>query len=440
MPRLCRHRLLASRPPLVGRRTKIRMVFESNTRTAGAPLFTGGMALLSVPPTGNRLRSYNPYSPCKGKARSPGSRQAAWGNPELFPKGLLMSVTQLSRTPDQARGIVRFQTQGGFGSASLMCSMVGGSGMFFAIAAPEYEFETRKQELVRILKSFSFSSAKPDGGQAQTGPPDIQFTKFSDPREGAFTVSVPVGWQVDGRTVRFSATDVRYFTQAVSPDGIKVSIGDPNVPPFVVPNETMNWTGFTEGRWYQTTDGTRMMVRRFIPGLPFAREYVSSALARGAAGLEVVDQRERPELAQAVNNINAQAGGGFVQTTLTFGDVSFRFSNNGTPMGGYCLAGTELTSAAGTGVWSVRHLYSFVAPGDKVSMASSVLTRMIQSVEVNPQWFAAQLGTTAAVSKIVTQTNNYISPGPERIVLERATECRSPRPAVFRHDPGSAAR
>ncbi|MCW5980970.1 MAG: hypothetical protein KIT09_23010 [Bryobacteraceae bacterium] len=333
-------------------------------------------------------------------------RQSGWGDPGLMPGASLISATQLSRSPDQARGVATYQTRGGLGRAVILCVMFDGPGTLYGIGAPERDFDALKQDLVRIVQSFSFTAAQQSpGGQVAPGEPAISFTKFSDPRENAFTTAVPSGWQVNGGTMRLSATDVRHFVHAASPDGMTVAIGDADIPPFVLPNETMNWTGFTEGRWYQTMDGTKMMVRRFVPGLAFAREYAASTLARGAGGLELLDQRERPELAQSVNALS----GGLAQTTLSFGEVSFKLSRDGVQTAGYCLAGTEMISMAGTGVWTVRHLYNFVAPEPKVALASSVLTRMIQSVEINPQWFAAQQGTTAAVSRIVTETNNHIS-------------------------------
>jgi hypothetical protein len=332
--------------------------------------------------------------------------RASWLDAELLAGARLDSAVPLSRQPDQARAVISYASGRGPGRAVALCTMFGATGMVFAIAAPESEFDRHRETLVRILQSFSFAGAR--AGSASPGAPQIQYTRFQDPREGSFSLDVPAGWKVDGGLVRLSPTDLRGFLHAQSPEGVFVGLGDPNIPPFVVPNEMHLVTGFSEGSWYQLADGSRLMVRSYVPGLAFAQEYVASALGRGG-GLEILDQRERPELAQAVRNAFGQLDNAYFSSTLTFGEVSFRLARSGQTLAGFCLAGPELHTAMGTGIWYVRHLYVTLAPEGRTALASAVMERMLKSYEVNPQWFASQLRLTGNVSRIVSETHDYVS-------------------------------
>jgi len=49
---------------------------------------------------------------------------------------------------------------------------------------------------------------------------------------------------------RFASVDTRGALEVAFPDGkIRISLGDPNVPPFTEPNRMLALTGFREGSW-----------------------------------------------------------------------------------------------------------------------------------------------------------------------------------------------
>jgi hypothetical protein len=89
--------------------------------------------------------------------------------------------------------------------------------------------------------------------------------------------------------------------------------------------------------------------------------------------------------------------------------VSFETTLNGQPAAGYVLASTEMMAMMGTGTWNVKGLYFFLAPIDQAGAASSILGEMLRSVRVNPQWFYSNLKMVGDVSKIVAETNEYVS-------------------------------
>jgi hypothetical protein len=82
---------------------------------------------------------------------------------------------------------------------------------------------------------------------------------------------------------------------------------------------------------------------------------------------------------------------------------------DGQPLRGYSFAGTQMTSAYGTGVWNAQYLHGYLAADDAVETANAVLNRMVESARVNPQWAAMQQSVAAQSAEIVRRTNAEIA-------------------------------
>jgi hypothetical protein len=78
-------------------------------------------------------------------------------------------------------------------------------------------------------------------------------------------------------------------------------------------------------------------------------------------------------------------------------------------MSGYYFAGTQLTLHSAGGIWNVEHLGGFLAASPRAAEAQTVLGRIIQSIQVNPQWASMQQNIAANTSQIVSRTNQEIS-------------------------------
>lgn len=81
------------------------------------------------------------------------------------------------------------------------------------------------------------------------------WVRYTDNAEGAFSMEVPVGWQVEGGMYRFGYLDVRWMMDVRSLDGkVIIRVNDPNVPPMFcraltrVPPD-MQPSGRTCSRW-----------------------------------------------------------------------------------------------------------------------------------------------------------------------------------------------
>lgn len=358
--------------------------------------------------------------------QGPQGRLSIW---PVFVPGVLDSrsagavLTRMAGTLDAAAGwqapqqvaqtaIRMTGSAGGRASLALMTwvnSPKGAAAYLYAVSAPQAAYRQSEDTFGRILRSFSLTGAAP-GTAAAPGVPALQWTRWNEPRENAWSFEAPAGWNISGGLFRVASVDIRSAWQVLSPDGgVRITGGDPELPPFTEPTQMLAMTGFREGSWYSPGYNVRMMVRRYVPGAAFAREYVARA-ARDCTDVVITDVRERPDAAEAINQVNRQYAG-YVSIYLTAGEASFTCRQNGQPMRGYYFAGTQRTQAAGMqgGIWNAEHLAGWIAREDKVPLAQAVLNHILQSVQVNPQWAAMQQQITANTSRIVSRTHAEIS-------------------------------
>jgi hypothetical protein len=292
------------------------------------------------------------------------------------------------------------------GDAAVVClftwipSPKGTAAYFYATSAPTARYRSLEETFARILTSFHVAGTPAPAAA-------VNYVRWTDPKENAFSLEVPVGWQVRGGLFRFASVDTRPMVEAASPDGeIRITLGDAEIPPFTEPNPYLAMAGFNEGSWYSPGYGVRMLVRRYVPGTAFAVEYVRNKVARGCAELSLLDTRERPDAVQAINQINAQYG---MAMRLTAGETSFTCRRDARMLCGYYFVATQLTQAGGPGLWNVQYLFGGVATPEKAQQGQAVLEHMIKTFELNPQWFSMQQNITANTSRIVSRTHQEIS-------------------------------
>lgn len=284
----------------------------------------------------------------------------------------------------------------------------GCAGYAYLVSAPEASYRKTEEVFAQILSSFRISAPAP----AQKPAPSLRYVRWHDPRENAFSLEVPDGWTMSGGLIRRASVQVQGAWEAVSPDGrIRISGGDPDLPYFTEPTQMLLMTGFREGSWYSPGYGVAFLVRRYVPGAAFAREYVMQRAARLCSGVTVTENRELPEAVAAINAVYAQHAGLGVALSLTAGEAAFTCEQQGRPIRGYYFAGTQRTQVAGMpgGIWNVEHLAGFLASEDRLGLAREVFDHMLKSIELNPQWVAMQQNITASTSRIVSRTHAEIS-------------------------------
>ncbi|HYG08657.1 MAG TPA: hypothetical protein VD835_01670, partial [Pyrinomonadaceae bacterium] len=259
----------------------------------------------------------------------------------------------------------------------------GATGFFYALAAPSARFKLLEPVFARILSSFRVTHA----GQPPAADPlaGLQFQTWTDPTEDAFSVEVPVGWQVTGGITRpgFLTTLSEFVIR--SPDGrVTVRSGDVNFPSkYVVPNMTLMTNGLWEGQF--TSDGRLIM--NYKSALDFASYYVQATIGRNCQNLQWLGGAQRDDRMQALAWYMQTLG--FVMHTA--GEVMFSCEFGGRPYIGYQYAETAVTHHSHVAtLWDPQALFGFVATPESVRLADAVLFRAVNSVQTNPQWMMRQ--------------------------------------------------
>ena len=296
----------------------------------------------------------------------------------------------------------------GPGTAHAMCFFAGGVGTMFVIAASRSAFPNQSGPMIQMLASFSFSGDKAAGPEGRPGAgaeqasPSVQYTKFADRNEGAFTLDVPAGWKVEGGMKRHSTLDVRAAVYSTSPDGgTVIRLGDFDLGTFTEPNQALAMAGMREGGTYSPGYGNVWQIRRYMPGPQFAQEYVAK-LARDtqAGNVQIKNVKPLPEYSKQQN-----LGGAIIRTMA--GEADFNCVRSGRESAGVVVVATTATSMAGGAlgaIWHVSFLADYVAPADQAPAAEQIARHMIETFQMSVQWQAQQSQTTMRTSQIVRET------------------------------------
>ena len=275
----------------------------------------------------------------------------------------------------------------------------GASVYFFGMEAPGEIYKSSTESFVAILKSFhlvhdpvlkDMPGAPTNSGGAATG-----FVHWNDPREGAFSLSVPEGWQVIGGAYRLSAVDVRYAVVAGSPDGrIRASIGDSMVGAFTQPTPMLTMAGLREGNFQLLGDGTKIEILPYNSGQQFARSYVQTLVSRQCSNIQIDSNNPREDLATTFRQ--SAANEGFGNVFLSAGDISFTCDMDGRPVKGKYVAATVRLAANVSPMWFVYRMYGYIASEEREQDGEKVLSQMMQSWKFDPAWEAQQKNTANA--------------------------------------------
>jgi hypothetical protein len=297
----------------------------------------------------------------------------------------------------------------------------------------------RVSVILVALSGLLPGTASPQGGSRASGSgsapspqsaaegrvlPVVTFVEWRDPREGAFTMSVPHSWSVTGGTFRRSAVDITHAVRAhTADDRVQIFVNDPDIVPREVPNRLTAMAGQREGQVVQGAWGGPVLLARFQSGQQFAQTYIAQRVCRAAefTGGGAL-QRESNDMNVQVAPY-ARASGSRAQATV--GEVYFRCGEGY----GYATATTLIAGPAqgpGAVMWFVYAISGFTAK--KVvdtTFAMYVLHTMTSSVHIDPQWQARSEGQARALTSSVTRMQNSMAANLRQQAAARAGQERS---------------
>jgi len=316
----------------------------------------------------------------------------------------------------QPAGATTVRMRGRFGDRATVAvftwvtSPKGSGGYIYAITAPESSYRQAEDTFAQILQSFRIIGAPSEASPVEQKL-SLDYVKWRDPRENAFSLDVPRGWSVNGGLFRFSVIDVRGAVEMISPGGqIRITTGDAEIPTFMEPFSYLG-INYPEGTWYQAGYGNNYYIRRYVAGTAFVMEYVQAKVARGCSNVIFIKNatRDREDAARAINIIVAQWASSGIHARMTAGEVAFSCRNNNQLLHGYYFAGTGLAQTRVGNWWRPQYLFGYLAASGKELEAQAALERMLKSYQVNPQWAQMQSNTIAQSSQIIARTNQEIS-------------------------------
>jgi hypothetical protein len=333
--------------------------------------------------------------------------------------GARLVESKLVRPPN-AEAIGRYTHKKG--EARALCSMEGRSGILYLAIADAAVAATALPALKTAFESLEFYA--PALGGVAPKPKAPEEVDFIDPIERAFRIKVPRGWKAQGGLYRFAPVDVRAQVHVTSPDGeTLVVLGDKEIPPLATP-----MFGFPEGSAYNPGYGVNFLVKRFTPGAQFAAEYARGAARKlGCPGDFRVRKNELPQLTRQLQSAANQTAAGMIRIVASAGEARFDCGEKA----GYVFAATQLMtqSADGSGTWNVTQLAGYLTPRRQEADTRHVLTRIYETIRVEPAWAGAQQQTTAATSRIVAKTGEQIA----TIFRESAANTQKSMDRVYRN-------
>jgi hypothetical protein len=230
---------------------------------------------------------------------------------------------------------------------------------------------------------FAVACSIPAAANQPAHEPDkIQWVRYTDSAEGAFSIDVPFGWQVQGGMYRFGYFDVRWMIDVRSLDGKTiVRLDDVNVPPYALPGPH---TG-SEGQPYAKPQQFQMVVARYQEAQPYAELYAKHRFSQVCRSMTARPADWTPKIPASW-----QDSAGARPTAAT---ISFNCDTSDGRRVATVFVGTVLYATPG--FWVAMPI-SVLSTPDRLPQAYAITQHMIDSWEKNPQWVQYQNQLTQA--------------------------------------------
>jgi hypothetical protein len=298
--------------------------------------------------------------------------------------------------PHDQKAIATFSYQtpdGGAGRGRLLCVWGPRKAVYYAIGAPASRASAEAKILVRVLHTLAID--KPGVVKHHRASParPLAYTRWTDPREKAFTVDVPRGWKVQGGEYRILRTDVRTLVAASSPDNdMSVMLGDPRIPGVIESPSRLNMmAGGREGSAYNPNGYFQILVLRYMPAQQFNEWYIHRYISQSLDNIQITHQ-----------------GGGASGQGVTFGNTEFTGRNRERGKTYSYVLHTEVTRYPSPGAqmpnvgqdWAVSKLVLIgIANESQAATSQAVASRMLSTLKGTPQWLARENHTTTAMTQ-----------------------------------------
>jgi hypothetical protein len=263
-----------------------------------------------------------------------------------------------------------------------------------------------------VDSSGNLHTAQSQPGGTQPGAAAIPASRYQvwrDPAESAFSVSLPVGWQISGGTVRSTRIEAHYVVRAQSPDGgAQLFMDDPKIMMREVPNRATQMLGVRVGQVMPTGSGTNLVVEPYRAGAQFASEYVQQSLCPSATMMRGGPIPAQTQALNAEFGPIAQAEGKTLHVDA--GDVSFKC---GASIGyAYAITVQAFQPGGQVSIWAVYRIAGYLASPAESASAAAAVNQALGTFQMNQAWLQQYArenndiaGNVIRESNAVTQTS-----------------------------------
>jgi len=301
-------------------------------------------------------------------------------------------------------------------------------------------FKSAADETVAVTPYLLTFSTGPAGSEEKTAPPHREsaapqsksagvpetmiFQRANEPKEGAFSLLIPRGWQTEGGILRDDPTAQGGPSQSVAakldfsvkkdPQGSVMARWLPDILYF---DSRMSPAG-QMGLFPQGSNYMGMPVYYLMPAQQFLSQIVFPYAHPRASGVKILEQRSLPELSQKYRQrqkaLIPQLDFSYDAAILT---VSYQ--EDGVTFKEKLFTVIENWGQAGAGMWGNKETFFIRAPGNGFEQWEPVFSLMQNSVLINSQWLAGEIRGQMQRAGIVAQTMQEIQRIDREIVEHR---------------------
>lgn len=304
----------------------------------------------------------------------------------LFPEARLEKV--VAGPANSANVFLNYRMPTGIpGRARVACVPGGARATIFTTAAPEQLFPAYEPTLVRIVMSFRPASALPPparpaavGGAATGGP--LTYTRITDAQMGTFTVETPTGWKSRAGLNHPMAGDRRTWVEVISPHGIYVLNGDPDLP-----QSFCHFPGNPDGIPMALAGGSTLL--NMTPSADRIADYYLKHLAKTRFGaFAPLPRRQRPDVVESIRAQFASLGVIPAKGSKIWAvETPVQINQQGVQRVGSLLVTAVFTGQYAMGMFTFwgAGTFLYIAPPALAGQAEAVRSHLMQSYKDTPR-------------------------------------------------------
>ena len=223
------------------------------------------------------------------------------------------------------------------------------------------------------------------------------FYTYQDPNEAAFTIEIPDGWQImNGSGLIRPYIDAGVLVAAYSQENQEFIFKSP-VAIYAVPNDILDFTGFTEGSYYGPGGiATPMMVKKYTTAKKYLEEYLSQL----TVDTEVIETVDRPDLVS--DNPDP------LVTEQSAAEITYISDSGSYQLKNKVIAYTYLIETGGMGIWATS-MFGYTSPESSFDETEYLVLKSAESFKVNANWAKREAQEVNKRLGIISSTQESIS-------------------------------